>query len=326
MAPQSDPLQRLAVLVVNYGSHDVVEPNLTRSLGPEFPGQVIVIDNFSTEPEREAMRGVCKRHGWTLLALDTNEGFGGGNNRGAELALSRGATELLLLNPDAWLTEDTVRRMHQQVAANPLLQLAPVVSRPDGSFFGAEVDLHLELGEMRATWRRPADADPDQIHTWVSGACFMMSAQLWQQAGGFDEDYFLYWEDVDLSRRVVQLGGTVRADPELTAVHDEGTTHRLAGASRAKSPIYYYYNARNRLLYAAKLLPREDGRRWLRRTPLASYRILLQGGRRQFVHPGRTIWPALRGSFDGLRLWRTHTAASGTAASGAAASGTAAGP
>lgn len=187
-----------------------------------------------------------------------------------------------------------------------MLQLAPVVLRPDGSVYCAEVDLHLANGEMRSTQHRPADADPDQIHTWVSGACFMMSTQLWQRLGGFDEDYFLYWEDVDLSRRVVQLGGSVRADATLTAIHDEGTTHRLESESRAKSPIYYFYNCRNRLLYAAKFLPRSDGARWVRRTPRASYRILLQGGRRQFVHPRCTVWPALRGSVAGVRLWRAR--------------------
>lgn len=308
MEQQSDPMQHLAVLVVNFGSHDVVEANLSRSFGDDFPGQVIVIDNFSSAQERRAVEAVCDRHAWSLLALPTNEGFGGGNNRGAELAISRGATDLLLLNPDAWLSIDTVRRLLEQVQADRQLQLAPVVLRPDGGIYTAEVDLHLGRGEMQAAQKRSADADPTQIHTWVSGACFMMSVDLWQHLGGFDEGYFLYWEDVDLSRRVVQLGGSVRVDPELSAVHDEGTTHRAAGEQRAKSPIYYYYNCRNRLLYAAKFLSRRDGSRWVMNTPRASYRILLQGGRRQFMSPRRSLWPALRGSFDGVRLWWSENA------------------
>lgn len=306
MIPESDLLSSLAILVVNYGSHDVVEENLVRSLEGTFTGQVIVVDNFTTDAERKAIREMCQRHGWTAVTLDSNEGFGGGNNRAAEVAIRRGATELLLLNPDAWLSIDTIRRMQARVRADAMLQLAPVVLRPDGRVYGAEVDLHLELGEMRATKWRPADADPDQIHTWVSGACFMISKFLWQKLDGFDEDYFLYWEDVDLSRRVVQLGGTVRADSDLSAVHDEGTTHRTVGENRAKSPIYYFYNARNRLLYAAKFLSGADGKRWVRQTPRASYRILLQGGRRQFVNPRLTFWPALRGSIAGVRLWRAH--------------------
>lgn len=302
-----DSLASLAVLVVNYGSHAIVEANLTRSLGPDFDGQVIVVDNFSSDEERDAATAICDRHGWTLLPLPSNEGFGGGNNAGAALAIEQGATELLLINPDAWLPIDVIHALRAQVRLDPLLQVAPVVMRPDGRLYTAEVDLHLDIGEMRSVRRRPPGLDLSQVHTWVSGACFAVNVQLWQLIGGFDEDYFLYWEDVDFSRRVVQAGGHVRADQTLRAVHDEGSTHRGGSPERAKSPIYYYYNTRNRLLYAAKHLDPEAQRRWCRATPRASYRILLQGGRRQFSNPLRTFWPALRGSWDGLRMLRATT-------------------
>lgn len=304
MDSSADPLASLAVLVVNYRSHALVEANLVRSLGDGFAGHVLVVDNFTTAEELSAITEVCARHGWELVALPRNEGFGGGNNRAAAIAIERGATELLLLNPDAWIDISAIRVLHEQVRADPLLQLAPEVLRPDGTLYTAEVDLHLHEGTMRATRRRPADADPARIHTWVSGACFMMATQLWETVGGFDEDYFLYWEDVDLSRRVVEAGGRVRADASVSAVHDEGGTHGERKSDRAKSPTYYYHNTRNRLLYATKHLPSEDARRWARSTPRASYRILLQGGRRQFVHPLRTFLPAFRGSVDGLRFWR----------------------
>ena len=300
-------LSSLAVLVVNYGSHAIVETNLARSLGQGFDGQVIIVDNFSSAEERRAIEAVCQRHGWTLLALTSNTGFGGGNNAGAKLAISEGATELLLINPDAWLPIDAIHDLRAQVRSDSLLQVAPMVLRPDGSLYTAEVDLHLDLGEMRSVRRRPADIDLSQVHTWVSGACFAVSTHLWQLIDGFDEEYFLYWEDVDFSRRVVEAGGTVRADPTLHAVHDEGSTHRDSGPQRVKSPVYYYYNARNRLLYAAKHLETADQQRWRRATPRASYRILLQGGRRQFIKPLRTFWPALRGSYDGLRMLRATT-------------------
>lgn len=295
-----DELRALAILVVNYGSHAMVEANLSRSLPAGFPGQVVVVDNYSTDEERAAMTAVCARRGWELVAPAGNEGFGGGNNLAAARAISRGATELLLVNPDAWLELDAIRGLQSQIRADSRLQLAPTVLRPDGSLYCAEMDLQLDLGENRSARRRPAGVTQEQVHTWVSGACFAISAVLWEEIGGFDDDYFLYWEDVDLSRKVILAGGTVRADPTLHAVHDEGSTHRGENAGPAKSPIYYYYNARNRLVYAAKHLPPTDRRRWLRKTPRAAYRLLLQGGKRQFVHPMRTFWPALRGSWHGV--------------------------
>lgn len=299
-------LSTLAVVVVNYRSASLVDTNLSRSLDNDFPGRVVVVDNFSSEEERKSIAAICERRHWQLLTPPVNEGFGGGCNRGASYAIETGAEELLFLNPDAWLTRSGIEGLHAQVRRDHHLQLAPTVMRPDGHLYSSEIDLYLEIGEMKSIRRRPPDMDLGQVHTWVSGACFAISAELWKSVGGFDDDFFLYWEDVDLSRRIVIAGGTVRADRSLVAVHDEGSTHRRASdGSRAKSPIYYYFNARNRLLYAAKHLGPDQQRKWVRSTPRASYGILLQGGKRQFARPWRNIWPALRGSWDGLRLLRS---------------------
>lgn len=292
----------VAVIVVNFGTHADVEDNLRRSVGPEFPGQVVVADNYSTDEEREAITGVCRRHGWDLLALPTNEGFGGGCNRAADRALAQGAEQLLFLNPDAHLDRGGIRDLQAMVNHDPRTLVAPLVLRPDGTIFSGEVDLHLRSGDMMATAKRPAGTAEHDVHRWVSGACFMVSEELWREVGGFDETYFLYWEDVDLCRRVVEAGGRVRAEASVVAVHDEGSSHRI-DESEAKSPVYYYYNTRNRLLYAAKHLDAPQQRRWVRATPVASYRILLRGGRRQLLRVRSTWWPMIHGSWAGLRLW-----------------------
>lgn len=304
--PETAPLTSLAVLVVNFGAADVLEENLRRSLGDDFPGQVVIADNYFSEAERERVTRTCERNGWHLLAIETNVGYGGGNNRAAAYAIEQGATELLLLNPDAWLSPDAIVGLHDRVVEDRLLQVSPTILRPDGRTYSAEFDLHLGIGEMKAASRRPPGTDPSSVHTWVSGACFMISAALWQRVGGFDEAYFLYWEDVDLSRRIVLAGGRVAADPTITAVHDEGVTHRSGGNPRHKSPTYYYYNVRNRLLYATKHLPPSASRRWVLSSPVSAYRVLLQGGRRQFIRPTQNIWPALRGAVAGVREWRRY--------------------
>jgi GT2 family glycosyltransferase len=297
-----DDLATLAVLLVNYGTHALLEQNLEHSLGPDFPGRVVVVDNLTTHEEQDAMAAGCARHGWDFLPLPSNEGFGGGMNRAADHAIRAGATELLLVNPDAWLEPETVARLREQVANDRRLLLAPRVERPDGRLYSDENDLYLEHGWTLWTRLRPADVREERVHTWVSGACLAMSTDLWQACGGFDEDYFLYWEDVDLSRRVVEAGGRVRVDPTLRAVHDEGSSQRTpAEGSGAKSPTYFYYNARNRLLYATKHVGPEDRRRWVRATPRLAYELAKQGGRRQFRRPQDNLWPVARGAWHGLR-------------------------
>lgn len=292
-------------MVVNFGVHDLVEVNLVRSLGHDFPGSVVVVDCWYDDEERSAIVDVCDRHGWSCLPLPSNAGFGGGVNRGAEVAVRSGASELLVVNPDAWIDIESIRRLHARVRAEPRTLVAPRVLRPNGTLYSDENDLYLDTGAM--LWRRLRDGGTpaSRIHTWVSGACFLISARLWGASGGFDEDYFLYWEDVDLSRRITLAGGGVEVVQSVCAVHDEGSTQRDERGSRQKSPAYYYYNARNRLVYAAKHLPREDQRRWLMATPRTTYGFAKQGGRRQLAHPSRNLWPALRGARDGVRYLRS---------------------
>ena len=297
--------ERLAVVVVNYGTHQLVAENLPKVVAGGVARQVLVVDNFSGETERRQVQELCDARGWTLLAMDANLGFGGGVNEGVRQALASGARELLVVNPDAWLDPDTVRALQARVRADPDLLLAPVVTKPDGRLYAALAELRLRRGEMGAPDPGVPTPEPGTVR-WVSGACFMVSAELWTRVGGYDEDYFLYWEDVDLSARVAQAGGRVAVADDLHAQHVEGASHDFDGGGRAKSPIYYYFNTRNRLLYAAKHVTGRDRLRWVLATPVLSYRILLQGGRRQLVRPGSTLWPALRGTLAGLLLLVTH--------------------
>ncbi len=293
-------LPDLAVVVVNYGSSDLLAHNLT-SVGGELPGAtVVVVDNFTTPEEQARVRDLAARHGWQTLLLEENVGFGSGMNRAVE-TLGPACTHLLLLNPDATLDRPSVEAMLAHVDEHPRALVAPTVRRPDGSTWSTGVDLDLETGEMRGWHRREGPPDLARVQPWLSGACLLLRRELWERIGGFDDDYFLYWEDVDLSRRVLESGGSVAVVPGATAVHDEGATHREEGADRAKSPTYYYYNTRNRLLFAAKHLSPDRQRRWRRSAARAGYQILLRGGRRQFARPGRSIVPALRGTVDGLR-------------------------
>ena len=291
---------RFAVIVVNYGSHELVRQNLGSSLdGLEV--SAVVVDNYVSPSEQDAVRRLVAEQGWAGVLSPDNVGFGAGMRLGIERARQDGATTFLLLNPDARLEPGAVMQLLERAHAYPTELVAPLVIRPDGTSFAELQDLYLEDGRMRASRVRPADVAESGVIHWVSGACIALSAELWDASGGFDDDYFLYWEDVDLSARVWAAGGTVRIEAAVTAIHDEGATHGFSGRAQAKSPLYYYYNIRNRLLFAAKHLDREGQRRWRRTAPRLALLVLLQGGRRQFLHPGRTIVPALRAILDGRR-------------------------
>lgn len=305
-----------AIVVVNYGSHCLLEANLLPMARQSPEAHIVIVDSFSTVPERAAVREQARANGWHVVLPQTNVGFGGGMNLGMAKALELGAERMLLINPDATMERRDVELLHAEVAASPMTLCAPIIRTFGGDVWFAGADLYLHDGSIRSERRRGAvDA---RYHSWLTGACLMVSSQLWDLVGGFDEDYFLYWEDVDLSHRILKAGGHLKCVRTATAIHDEGGTHTdsTSGNRRhAKSPTYYYYNIRNRLMFARKNLGREDQRRWQRGSLKAAREILLRGGRRQFLHrPSLTISPALRGLKDGLLPGGIGTLSRGTKA------------
>jgi N-acetylglucosaminyl-diphospho-decaprenol L-rhamnosyltransferase len=287
----------IGIVVVNFGSHALIERNLA-GLDPAALGaQIVVVDNLRSAADSRAMADVALRHGWLLHETGSNAGFGTAVNVGAGLAIDRGCDVLVIVNPDLAVSAEVLTELATAVRADPKVMISPRIVRPDGTVWFEGGFISLDHARTRSV----PGPDTDRTPGWLSGACLAVHRELWTAVGGFDDDYFLYWEDVDLSYRVTQTGGRLLVRHDLLAVHDVGGTQHSA-EQRAKSPVYYYYNCRNRLLFAAKHLNRSDRWRWSLRTPVDLRRVLLRGGRRQLLTPWRSLLPAVRGSVAGLAL------------------------
>lgn len=296
------PRMRSALLIVNYGAHRLIDENLARTQIPD--GMiVVVVDNFSTDEERAAIRDLATRREWLLIEPERNLGFGEGMNIAAARAFDEGAEVLLLLNPDAYIEGDGAERLATKASERIDAVLSPLVLRPDRRHFSSVMEIDMGTGEMR---RLIPDRRYPQSRRWLSGACLAVSASLWRRIGGFAPDYFLYWEDIDFSVRAAEEGADLYVDESVLAIHDEGLTHADRGSTPGKSPTYYFYNVRNRYVFAAAHLPPEAQRRWRRAALPAAWAILMRGGRRQLLHPSRNLVPAARGMLSGLRYLRSH--------------------
>ncbi|RUR03472.1 glycosyltransferase family 2 protein [Labedella endophytica] len=306
VSPGAGPFDGSAVIVVNYGSSSLLAENLT-VLTRAAPGIVaVVVDNYTDPLERENLRHLAAAEGWHVDEPPINLGFGVGMNRGVEAARALGASRYLLLNPDAIIEVDAAAALFERVRETPNALVAPKILRPDGTVWFAGSDLYLDDGRIRSRRRRLDGVPLERIEPWLTGACLAVSQELWEATGGFSDDYFLYWEDVDLSHRVVATGGELVLLDEVTAEHAQGGT-QAAGHSSAgepKSATYYYYNIRNRLLFAALHLEDADYRSWLSHSRAVAWEILLQGGRRQLLQSTAPLGAALRGLRDGRRLAR----------------------
>jgi N-acetylglucosaminyl-diphospho-decaprenol L-rhamnosyltransferase len=291
---------RVAVVAVNYGSHELLRRYLSWAfVVPGYDGpDIVIVDNRRSDDDRVAITQLAREAGWHLVAPDTNLGFGAGVNLGAQAAWERGADVMVIVNPDLEIARADIEALVSAIAGDPQALVAPVIVDRTGRPWG-----RLGRVDIRRTCITLTDKGEGPL--WVSGACLAIHRRLWDTIGGMDGDYFLYWEDVDLSVRVQEAGGAVRLLRDVVVVHDVGGTQQGAG----KSSTYYYFNVRNRLIFASKRLKRREMLWWLVRTPSDIRAVASRGAG---VFPGRAAkWraalpPALRGCVAGAWWIATH--------------------
>jgi GT2 family glycosyltransferase len=285
------PTPRLGIVVVNYGSSGLLRENLAAiDTGALDDPVVVVVDSRSTPAERSTVVALARRHGWRTELPDTNVGFGRGMNRGVQRATDAGCDTFLLLNPDVTIDATAIATLVRAAVADPLTVLSPRLRLPDGStwFAGARLDRRTGLTRYRPE-------GPDGWDHWLTGACLLITRTCWELVGGFDDRYFLYWEDVDLSRRVLGRGGGLRVVDDVVAVHRVRGTQRVDGMST----IYVRFMCRNRLLFAAIHAPPGDRVRWLALAPRYARRILLGDGRGAALRRPSLVAAAAWGTADG---------------------------
>lgn len=192
------------------------------------PVEVVLVDNASNDGVLEGL--VSRWPSLRLLTLPTNSGYAAGMNTGVE-ALERSSDFVLLLTHEVVMHESCAEHLVTALEQSGASQAGPLLMRKStGTLWSAGGQL-TPLGKPRHD-----SAPPPDVRTveWLDGACTMVGRQAFEKIGGFDPRYFLYWEDVDLSYRLAEYGGSVVA-PLATAGQDTNTTPP-------------YYEARNRIL------------------------------------------------------------------------------
>lgn len=291
----------VSIVVVNYASSQLLLQNLRRVQAEAPEVNIVVVDNFTTMRERESVSAMATEFGWSVELLDENRGFGGGCNAGVARAESDGSHGVLLLNPDAFIAGGDLDALIAASNSLPYSICTPIIERSDGRVWFDGMEVCLDDGSMRRS--SLAESQVGQTQRWLTGACMLISMEVWHRLGGFTSKYFLYWEDVDLSARAGRLGVALVVVRKSLAIHDAGGTQRHEGVG--KSPSYYYYSVRNRMMFASENLSPRRIRQWQRSSLQAAKQIFLRGGYRQLAHPIAPLNSIIRGLRDGRRIGRT---------------------
>jgi GT2 family glycosyltransferase len=268
----------ISVVVVSFNTCDLLRDCLT-SLYTALQGisnEVFVVDNVSRDGSADMVeREFPSVH---LTRSDVNLGFAAGNNRAFPLATGR---YVVLLNSDAFVKENALRRSIDYMDADPEIGLGGArLLGADGSWqasarmFPSPLNDFLSLSGLAAkfpkskffgrqdnTW---ADQNQAADTDWVPGAYSIIRRTTLEQVGYFDEQFFLYYEEVDLCRRIKQAGYRIRYWPDVVVVHLGGESSKTvkslrmsrSGAQlelwRMRSALLYYRKHHGSLAWLCK--------------------------------------------------------------------------
>jgi N-acetylglucosaminyl-diphospho-decaprenol L-rhamnosyltransferase len=247
----------LTVVAVTYSPGDALTGFLeSLPSATSRPVEVVLADNGSTDgaPERAAATYPHVR----LLRTGGNIGYGGAIN--AALA-GRTSGHALVANPDVRFEPGSVDELLAAARRWPrAATLGPAVLTPEGAVYPSARDLpvlstgvgHALLGWVwpanpwTARYRREREQPVERPAGWLSGSCLLVDLEAFAAVGGFDPGYFMYFEDVDLARRLGQRGWLNVYVPTAVVVHEGGHAtrrqpHRMQRAHHASA--YRYLSA-----------------------------------------------------------------------------------
>ena len=250
----------LDVVVVNYNAGD----HLLRCLDSisERSGEqaldVVLVDNASSDGS--AARAVAGHPDVRLIQNPSNRGLSAAWNQGIR---ETAAPWVFLPNPDLEITEGDLAVLRAFGEAHPRAAIVgPLVRNPDGSIYESGRVLpsvvdgigHAFLGSFKPDnrfTRRYKMTDWDRVSErrvdWVSGSCMLIRRAAFEDVGLFDERFFLYAEELDLTTRLRDAGWEVWFSPVMEVVHVGGvSTGRSRRTHLMHSQSIYRYYAKHR--------------------------------------------------------------------------------
>jgi N-acetylglucosaminyl-diphospho-decaprenol L-rhamnosyltransferase len=301
---------RLSIVVVNYRqweqTHALVRQLLAASALRSGDAEIIIVDNRS--PAHPLARKLRRLPGVSVRRWASNHGFARAVNEGCRL--SRGGW-FLLLNPDMTLSEgflDGVLGLANRLEAeDPWAGIVGFHLRnSDGSRQLSSGPLpkllstlwRLALPRSRRKYQVPRAPERCPV-AWVTGCCLLVRRACFQDLGGLDEEYFLYYEDVDLCLRARERGWSVWYEPNLAVIHH----HPLH--SRSVPAALRLVTRHSLLTYCAKHWPRWQFR-------LLAHLVRIEGWTRR-------LWSWWRGDAQQARTFGDLSGLSGDMISGAVA-------
>ncbi len=245
----------LSIVIVNFNTEAItlacLESLYQYTKGISF--EVVVVDNGSSDGSAEALNKFGAKHAaFKLILSPKNQGFGIGNNLGAKEAKGE---YLLFLNTDTLFIENNLPYCLQQMKKNDNIGIygCNLVNKdgshqPSGGYFPDLKNLlawQFFLDDIpvvnqlfKSVHPHSSESSPD----WVTGAFVIIPAKIFRKVGGFDENIFMYVEELELCYRIKKLGKKAVLDSRTSLIHLGGASggSNLAITGEIKGMLYFW--------------------------------------------------------------------------------------
>lgn len=220
--------RKIYVAIVSHGHAFNIAEELRPHTWREHRDKIVPII-LSNIPDQD-LSGYCDTHDLTLLKNETTHGFGANNNKiynyaRKHLGLDKGDF-FFCINPDIITTPADIIKLSEIMVSNRYSVAAPDLRKPDGTpddniraFPSLSDIVYRYLFNSKKSNVEKESNHENMITDWASGAFLCFRASTYEEINGFDERYFMYYEDADICRRGKSIGQPTYYIPSITATH-----------------------------------------------------------------------------------------------------------
>ncbi len=216
---------KVSIVILNYNGKQFILEVLNSVLKINYPNfEVVLVDNGSTDGSLELVKKSFSKI--VFIKNSENIGFSAGNNIGIKYSLERGAKYVLLLNYDT------------QVKRNFLVNLVAIMERDKKIGISSPIIFKNKSSQLwfaggKINWLKMKSRHQTKMiktnykkSDFISGCAMLVKREVFQEVGLLDEDFFLYWEDVDFSVRAKRKGFNLLVSPKSQIYHFEKSEER----------------------------------------------------------------------------------------------------
>lgn len=210
-------MKKTIAVFVNYNDGQNIIRSSKDLLSYHDVNAVIIVDNGSTDDSLTKIKQFPNKNLY-LIENHKNPGFAKAANKGIKKALKMGADYVAILNPDLVFKKGFITKL---IANGADMVQFMLKYKKEGKFiydFGGRINWWLgKIDHLESD--KPASPDPNFVADYVSGGASIIKAEVFKKIGFFDERFFMYFEDADLSLRAKKAGFTIAVEPTVIIEH-----------------------------------------------------------------------------------------------------------